>query len=279
MSSGVPSRQFETPFHWLGRAVIAFATGVGDLCLFGLEMMGGMLFKPLPPGVFWASMYRIGVSSLTVVMITGGFIGMVLAVQTYDQLRVMKMETRLGAVVNVTLFKELGPVLAATMLAGRVGSAMAAELATMRVTEQIDALKALGANPVQYLAVPRLLASLLLIPALTLVADGVGMMSGWFFSTQALGINSFHYWYHTQYFVSIYDIMTGLVKSLFFGCGIAIVSCHRGFRAGSGAEGVGRAATESFVQSFILILALDFLLGVFMSDLYVMLWGLPSSLL
>ena len=164
------------------------------------------------------------------VLVTGAFIGMVLAVQTYDQFRMMRMETRLGAVINITLVKELGPVLAATMLAGRVGSSMAAELGTMRVTDQIDALRALGANPIHYLVVPRFLACFLLIPMLTAVADGVGMVGGWFLGTQVLGVNSFHYWDHALDYVTAYDVLTGIVKSVFFGAAIALIACHRGFR-------------------------------------------------
>jgi len=184
----------------------------------------------------------------------------------------MHMETQLGAVINVTLVKELGPVLAAVMLAGRVGSAMAAELGTMRVTEQIDALTALGAHPIQYLVVPRFLACFLLIPLLTLFADGIGIISGWLFSTQALGINSFHYWHHSREFVMAWDMWSGIFKSIFFGAAIALIACHRGFHSSAGAEGVGRAATEAFVYSFVAILALDFLLGTMLLRTYYFLW-------
>jgi phospholipid/cholesterol/gamma-HCH transport system permease protein len=212
-------------------------------------------------------------------MITGGFIGMVLAVQAYEQFRLMKLETRLGSIINISLVRELGPVLAATMLAGRVGSAMAAELGTMRVTEQIDALRALGANPVHYLVVPRFLACLFLVPLLTAFADGVGMIAGWFFSTEVLGINSFHYWYHSYKYVYAYDVLSGLLKSMFFGASIGLISCHRGFNCGAGAEGVGQAATDAFVLSFIAILVLDFFLGVFVNALWYVLWPSPISLM
>ncbi len=234
------------------------------------------MFTRLPQRhVMLPCLYQIGVLSLPVVIVTGGFIGMVLAVQAYDQFRLMRLETRLGSVINVSLVKELGPVLAATMLAGRVGSAMAAELGTMRVTEQIDALRALGANPIQYLVVPRFLSCFLLIPLLTAVADGVGILGGWFFSTQYLGISSFHYWYHSVNYVGAYEVVSGLFKSVFFGAAIALVACHRGFHCGAGAEGVGRAATEAFVLSFMAILALDFFLGMFLNTLYYILW--PAS--
>jgi phospholipid/cholesterol/gamma-HCH transport system permease protein len=223
--------------------------------------------------------YQVGVLSLPVVMVTGGFIGMVLAVQTYDQLSMMRLETRLGAVINISLVKELGPVLAATMLAGRVGSAIAAELGTMRVTEQIEALRALGADPIQYLVVPRFLACVLLIPLLTAIADGIGILGGWMFSSMVLDINSYHYWKHSVSYVTAYDVATGLLKSIFFGAVIALIACHRGFNCGAGAEGVGRAATEAFVYSFVAILIIDFLLGMLLMTLYYMIWTTPITLM
>ncbi|HBN76390.1 MAG TPA: ABC transporter permease [Planctomycetaceae bacterium] len=257
------------PVVWLGELVIAPVSVIGDFALFALLTLR-WTFSRWPKGnVLWANLYQIGVLSLPVVMVTGGFIGMVLAVQSYDQLRVMHMESRLGSVVNMTLVKELGPVLAATMLAGRVGSAIAAELGTMRVTEQIDALEALGADPIQYLVVPRFLGCVLLIPMLTIIADTVGMLCGWVFSTTVLGINSYYYWYHTYAYISLLDVYSGILKSISFGAAIALVSCHRGFHAKAGAQGVGTAATQTFVFSFVLILFLDFLAGVVLSQVYI----------
>jgi len=274
----VATTSVTTPVHVLGRLVLDSIAAVGDLAVFSFRMLAWMLSALPRRAVLLPAMYQIGVLSLPVVLVTGLFIGMVLAVQTYDQFRLMHMESRLGAVINVSLVKELGPVLAATMLAGRVGSAIAAELGTMRVTEQIDALRALGANPIHYLVVPRFLACFLLIPLLTALADAVGIAGGWFFSTQVLGINSFHYWLHAESYVTGFDVLSGLFKSVFFGATIAIVSCHRGFNCGAGAEGVGRAATEAFVLSFVVILILDFFLGVFLNSLYYLLWPTPLSL-
>ncbi|MEZ6126520.1 MAG: ABC transporter permease [Planctomycetaceae bacterium] len=210
-------------------------------------------------------LFNVGVCSVPVIVVTGTFIGMVMAVQTFQQLRMMHMESRLGAIITMTLLSELGPVLAATMLAGRVGSAMAAELGTMRVTEQIHALKAVGADPVRYLVVPRFIACVALIPLLTAIADAVGILSGWLFSCQVLGVNSHRYWLYTQQCVSGWDVASGLIKSLFFGAAIAVIACRQGFSCGSGAEGVGRAATQSFVVSFAVILGLDFVLSVILN--------------
>jgi phospholipid/cholesterol/gamma-HCH transport system permease protein len=168
----------------------------------------------------------------------------------------------------MSLVRELGPVLAATMLAGRVGSSMAAELGTMRVTEQIDALSAMGANPIRYLVVPRFLACLLLIPLLTIMADFMGVAGGHFYSVMVLGIDMHHYWYNSALFVGPYDIFVGIFKSVFFGAAIAMVSCYQGFHCSAGAEGVGRAATASFVYSFVLILFLDLVLGIALDAIY-----------
>ena len=248
---------------------------LGELTLFALRSFRTTLSTRPRSDLLWPVLYQVGVRSLPVILITGGFIGMVLAVQTYDQLRMMRMETTLGSVINISLVKELGPVLAALMLAGRVGSAMAAELGTMKVTEQIDALDALGADPVQVLVAPRLLACVLLIPVLTLMADAIGIASGYVFSTRALGIDAYHYWHNSAEYVTAYDVFSGVLKSLFFGGAIAVIACQRGMHSGAGAEGVGRAATEAFVQSFIAILLIDFLLGMVLSPLYYMIW--PGS--
>ncbi|MCX7407237.1 MAG: ABC transporter permease [Planctomycetales bacterium] len=263
-----------TPIHMLGRMAVEIVEAIGDLVTFFLRMLGGMLVRWPRARVLWPVMYEIGVQSVPVIFVTGLFIGMVLAVQSYDTLRMFRLESRIGSIINVSLVRELGPVLAATMLAGRVGSAMAAEIGTMRVTEQIEALKALGADPLTYLVVPRFLACFLLIPALTLVADGVGMFGGWFVSVQVLGVSDHFFWLYSQQFISAYDVIAGVSKSLFFGAAIAVIACHRGFHCGAGAEGVGRAATDSFVFSFIAILVLDLLLSIALNNLYRLLWAL-----
>ena len=263
-----------TPIHMLGRVAVQFVEAIGDLVTFFLRMLGAMFVRWPRARVLWPVMYEIGVQSVPVIFITGLFIGMVLAVQSYDTLRMFRLESRIGSIINVSLVRELGPVLAATMLAGRVGSAMAAEIGTMRVTEQIDALKALGADPLTYLVVPRFLACFLLIPALTLIADGVGMFGGWFVSVQVLGVSDHFFWLYSQQFISAYDVIAGVSKSLFFGAAIAVIACHRGFHCGAGAEGVGRAATDSFVYSFIAILVLDLLLSIALNNLYRLLWAL-----
>ena len=263
----------------LGEHVFDSVSDIGGMAQFAGRAIA-WLFRRRPR---WAllvpSFYAIGVLSVPVVAITGTFIGMVLALQAHSQFAAMGMATRLGSVINISLVKELGPVLAATMLAGRVGSSMAAELGTMRVTEQIDALTALGTNPVQYLVVPRFLACVLLIPLLTLMADFMGVIGGAVVSTQMLGVDSTHYWLHSREYVGSLDLFAGVFKSFFFGAAIALISCHRGFHSKAGAEGVGKAATEAFVISFIAILVSDFLIGWLWNMTYYAIWPLGSGLI
>lgn len=251
-----------------GGAVIDSVVSLGDLTLFSGRVFS-WLFSRLPRmETLLPNFYQVGVLSLPVIALTGTFIGMVLAVQSYFTFRDLGLETRLGAVINMTLVRELGPVLAATMLAGRVGSAMAAELGTMRVTEQIDALESMGTDPIHYLVVPRFLACIFFIPALTIMADFMGVVGGYLYSIHVLNIDQHHYWKNSESFVQLFDLFSGIFKSFFFGAAIALVSCYRGFNCTPGAEGVGRAATASFVWSFVLILAIDLLLGKLMYTAY-----------
>ncbi len=263
----------------LGQVVLEQVAALGDLALFSGRTFSWM-FTRLPLRETLApNFYQIGVLSLPVVALTGMFIGMVLAVQSYAQFRLLNLETRLGAVINMSLVRELGPVLAATMLAGRVGSAMAAELGTMRVTEQIDALATMGTNPIHYLVVPRFLACILLIPTLTIMADFMGVVGGAVYSIGILGIDSHHYWINSQNYVGAYDFFTGVIKSVFFGAAIALISCYRGFHCDPGAEGVGRAATQAFVYSFVSILILDLFLGILLDSIYLMIWPVVPRLI
>jgi phospholipid/cholesterol/gamma-HCH transport system permease protein len=256
----------------LGQYAVDRVTAVGDVALFTFATFRWMLTRLPRRETLLPSFYQIGVLSMPVVALTGTFIGMVLAVQSYSQFRMLHLETRLGGVINMSLVRELGPVLAATMLAGRVGGAMAAELGTMRVTEQIDALTSMGTNPIHYLVVPRFLGCLFLIPTLTVLADFMGVVGGGFFSTIVLNIDSHHYWQNSRDFVGLFDLFSGVFKSVFFGAAIALVSCHRGFHCDPGAEGVGRAATSAFVYSFVLILVLDLHLGILIDAVYYTFW-------
>ncbi len=224
----------------------------------------------------WTQIYLIGWLSAPVVMITGAFVGMTLAVQAYDQLAGMGLEEHLGTLINISVVKELGPVLAAVMLAGRVGGALTAELGTMNVTEQIDAVRSMGTDPIRYLVAPRLLACLLLTPVLIIYADVLGIIGGALVSFLQFGINSRAYWDLSAYGVDFWDVGVGVVKGFFFGAAIAVISCYKGFTCREGAQGVGQACTEAFVSSFISILALDFALAVVSKNIYEIFWPLKS---
>lgn len=274
-----PANGQTTAVHRLGEHVFDAVADLGGMGQFSVTTFGWLIRRRPRWSILVPSFYAIGVSSVPVVAITGTFIGMVLAIQAHSQFAAMGMATRLGSVINISLVKELGPVLAATMLAGRVGSAMAAELGTMRVTEQIDALSALGTNPIYYLVTPRLMACVLLIPLLTLMADFMGVIGGAVVTTQLLGVDSYHYWQHSRDYVGSLDLMAGVFKSFFFGAAIALISCYRGFHSKAGAEGVGRAATEAFVLSFIAILGLDFAIGWTWNLVYYSIWPLEKGFL
>lgn len=256
----------------IGRITLDFTRTVGDMTLFCLELISWLALGLPRRGLLLPCLYQVGVQGVPVIFATGGFIGMVIAMQSYPQFRLMHMETNLGAVVNVSLVKELGPVLASVMLAGRVGCAMAAELGTMKITEQMDALQALGAHPIRHLVIPRLIACLVMVPLLNIIADCAGMLGGWLLTVQVYGVTDLHYWTHSDAYVGYFELLSGLVKSVIFGGALAVIACHRGFRCRPGAEGVGRAATEAFVFSFVAILVLDFILGVVSNHLYDILW-------
>lgn len=266
--------------HWVtdwGGIVIDGVSTVGDMTLFAYRMFAWMFTRRPARGTMLANFYQVGVLSLPVVALTGTFIGMVLAVQSHRQFQMIGLENRLGAVINSTLVRELGPVLAATMLAGRVGGAIAAVLGTMRVTEQIEALTTMGADPIHYLVVPRFLACILLIPALTIMADFMGIVGGYFYSVIVLGIDHAAYLQNSSDHVTGFDLFSGLLKSFFFGGIIAIVSCYRGFHCKAGAEGVGQAATAAFVMSFVLILGIDLILNILLDAFYYTVWAPEAS--
>ncbi|MFQ5591783.1 MAG: MlaE family ABC transporter permease [Phycisphaerae bacterium] len=220
--------------------------------------------------------YEVGNRTLPVIIVTGTFVGLVLAVQSYDQLRAAGFEQRMGVLLSITLVQELGPVLAGVMLAGRVGGALTAELGTMAVTEQISALRVMGADPIRQLVVPRFLACILLAPLLTFSCDLFGSLSGWFVAIMLKGIPSSPYWYYISDAIETWDVVVGFVKSVVFGGLIGVIACYKGFYCRAGAEGVGRACTESFVTSFIVILVTDFFIGTFLSGVYRGIYGFKS---
>lgn len=217
--------------------------------------------------------YHIGAASVPVILITGLFVGMVLAVQAIEQFASVGLENRMGVIVSLSVVRELGPVLAGVMLAGRVGGALTAELGTMNVTEQLDALRAMGADPIRVLVVPRFLACILLTPVLTLYCDVMGLYGGWFISVPIFNVSDANYWGYTQVAVEKWDIFSGMIKAFFFGGTLGMISCYKGFYCGQGAQGVGRACTQAFVVSFVIILILDFFLSLALKGVYETVWG------
>lgn len=247
-------------------------------CHASFGAMGSSLVHPKIYPLIWTQMNVIGVRSVPVVMATGAFVGMILAVQAYPQLAAMGLEERLGVLINIAVVKELGPVLAAVMLAGRVGGALTAELGTMNVTEQIAAVQSMGTDPIKYLVAPRVLSCLLLTPALIVYADLLGILGGYFVSVAQHGINSGAYWDYSAMGVEFWDIGTGIFKGVFFGCAISLISCYKGFNCREGAQGVGEACTEAFVGCFISILALNYVFAVVQDAFYKTFWPLRPLL-
>jgi phospholipid/cholesterol/gamma-HCH transport system permease protein len=214
---------------------------------------------------FIYQLHFVGVKSQSVVLITGAFTGMVLAAQTYFQFHKVRMDTATLAVVSVSMCSELGPVLTALMVAGRVGAAMAAELGTMRVTEQIDALRTLATHPIDYLVVPRLLATVIALPLLTTEAIVCGIGAAYGVSVFLLKIDPTYSWANMLRYSSPESVLTGIIKAFIFGAIISTISCYKGMACGEGAEGVGKATTEAVVYSSISILISNFFLTLFLS--------------
>src|SRR5262252_7076307 len=236
--------------------------GLGRLTLLAKEAMASLLTFKVSWGDLVYQIYFVGVKSQSVVLITGAFTGMVLGAQTYIQFHKVKMDTATLAVVSVSMCSELGPVLTGLMVAGRVGAAIAAELGTMRVTEQIDALRTLATHPVDYLVVPRLLALHAALPLLTAESIVVGIGAGYVVGVYLLGIDPTYLWYNMLRYTAATDVAVGLIKAVVFGGIVALIACYKGLTCGEGAEGVGRATTEAVVYSSITILITNFFLSL-----------------
>ena len=210
-------------------------------------------------------LYAVGVLSIPVVAITGMFIGMILALEGFAQFASLGQEDRIGGVINASVTKQIGPVLAAVMLSGRVGGALAAELGTMKVTEQLDALRAMGSDPIRVLVVPRFIACLVMTPILTVYSDILGSWGAWLVVVRIFEVPSADYWFRTANFVTWWEPVGGLAKSVFFGACIGLAACYKGFYCRPGAAGVGRAATAAFVSSFIAIIMINLVLAHFLN--------------
>ncbi|MBL8903985.1 MAG: ABC transporter permease [Rhizobiales bacterium] len=248
------------PLQPIGRAVLALLAEIGRVSLF----LKDALVQGLTPTWYLRQileqMWRIGYNSLPVVGLTAFFTGGALALQIYQGSTPGTASTLVPNIVALGITRELGPVLAGLMVAGRVGASIAAELGTMRVTEQIDALVTLSTNAFKYLVGPRLVAAVITLPILVAIGDTIGIMGGYIVGTRSLGLNSYAYLKTTSDFLSLDDVTSGLIKAAFFGLIIAIMGCYHGFNSKGGAQGVGRATTNAVVSASILILAANFVL-------------------
>ena len=244
---------------------------IGLVCLHVFEETGlwfRMLWRTLTwtfrrpfEGVEWLrQMVRLGVDSIPVVFLTALFTGAVLALQTYIGFRRVHAENFVGSVVSLAMLRELAPVLVALMVTGRVGSSIAAEIGTMRVTEQIDALEALATEPVQYLFVPRVVAGILMLPLLTVLGDALGVYGGYLVAVKLMEANPVIYSQNTYEFLQMRDLWSGVIKSAVFGLILTLTGCVRGYYTTGGAEGVGRSTTAAVVEASLIILLSDFFL-------------------
>lgn len=244
----------------IGHVTLNFLSSIGSLSLF----LFYSLIQGLRPPYYFRQILRqfweIGYLSLPVVGLTAFFTGMVLALQSYTGFSRFNAENAIASVIVLSMTRELGPVLAGLMISGRIGAAMAAEIGTMRVTEQIDALVTLSTNPRKYLIFPRLLAGVIVLPLLVLVADAVGVFGGYIVSVYRLGFNPASYIKQTLDFMQMGDVTSGLIKAAFFGFIISLMGCYHGFNSKGGAEGVGKATTYAVVSSSILILVANYFL-------------------
>ena len=242
----------------LGRMTLAFLAAVGAVTWFAFETVQAMLQPPWYRRQIVRQMMEIGYYSLPVVGLTAIFTGMVLALQSYTGFARFSAESAVPNIVVVSLTRELGPVLAALMVAGRVGAAMAAEIGTMRVTEQIDALSTLSTDPYKYLVAPRVLAGIVTMPILVLVDDIVGVMGGYIVSVYKLDFNDVTYLRNTIDFLQFEDVFSGLVKAAVFGFLITLMGCYHGYTSKGGAQGVGMATTNAVVSASMLILTSNY---------------------
>jgi phospholipid/cholesterol/gamma-HCH transport system permease protein len=247
-------------FAAIGRVTLGFFRETGRLSLFTTDSVTGVVRPPVYWWLIAQQMMRIGYFSLPVVGLTAFFTGGVLALQIYNGASRYGAESFVPVVVLVGITRELGPVIAGLMVAGRVAAAIAAEIGTMRVTEQIDALTTLSTNPIKYLVVPRLIAAVISMPILVAIADSIGVFGGYIASTQSLGFNGSVYMNNTMNGLTFDDVSSGLIKAAVFGFIIALLGCYNGFNSKGGAQGVGAATTNAVVTSSILILAANYLL-------------------
>lgn len=245
----------------VGRFVIQWLQYVGEVVMLLAETVRQLKKPPRVRHVF-AQMAHLGADSLPIVGLTLLFTGMVMTLQIAHEFIRFGAQSTIGGVITIAIGRELGPVLVGVVSAGRVGSAITAEISTMKVTEQIDALRVMATNPIEYLIVPRMLACMAMVPVLTVFGDVIGIVGGWVIATGWSGISSYAYWHSISTFAVPHDITGGLVKASVFGMFIAVLGCYFGLRAPAGAEGVGVATTRSVVSAIIVIFVMNCFLSL-----------------
>jgi phospholipid/cholesterol/gamma-HCH transport system permease protein len=250
--------------EFVGDVLLRFTRELGSIFLLFCNVLRKMFSFPIEWRIISEQMIAVGIKSLPVVFITAIFTGMVLALQTYTGFKRFGAEGLVGSVVGLSMTREMGPVLTALIVAGRAGAAMAAELGTMRVTEQIDALETLATDPVKYLVVPRFLAGVTMLPALAILTDIIGIFGGYMITVGLFDASPTSYWRRTWEFLQLSDIYNGLIKALCFGAFISVISCYKGFYTSGGAEGVGEATTGAVVLSMMSILIGDYFLSAWL---------------
>ncbi len=253
----MPSRVLSTT----GAGALRYFKYLGELTLLARDTLNSVRVAPIRWRLLLQQVAEIGFRSQLVVIVTGAFTGAVFSAQTYFQFHRLGMDSAVGAVVAVSLFRELGPVLTALMLSGRVGAAIAAEIGTMKVTEQIDALRALGVHPVDYLVVPRVAALLFSGPLLVAECIGLGIAAGYLVATQVLGVSAAYYMANMLKYTMGRDIKMALIKGTVFAALIGFIACREGFKTSQGAVGVGRAPTQAVVNASLIILIVNFFLS------------------
>lgn len=256
-SAAAVTQSVQQAFTHLGERLLAFFSYLGGTAALFAQTVASAVMTTFRRALVLEQMDKVGVQSIPIVFLTAVFTGIVLGMQTAYQLQRIGAETYIASIVGLSIVRELGPVLTALVVTGRVGAAITAELGTMRVTEQIDALESLATSPVQYLVVPRFVALLVMLPILTIVADMVGIFGGYLVGVYKLGVSPTLYLRMTWDVIQMKDVLTGLLKSGLFAMIIATVACFEGFSTSGGAEGVGRATTLAVVVSFVLIIAAD----------------------
>lgn len=266
ITKNTQSAPLPNPFQWLGRAVISSFTEIGRISIFTARVAGASFTPRWYPAQILRQMVAVGFYSLPVVGLSAIFIGAALALNIYSGGSRFGAEQFVPNIVVLGITRELGVTITGLMLAGRVSAGIAAEIGAMRVTEQIDALNTLSANPNRYLYAPRFLAGIITLPLLVLIADIIGVMGGWAVSTLGLGFDSTTYLRNTVDFLTWQDVTVGLIKAVVFGAIIALMGCYHGDKSSAGATGVGRAATFAMVGAAVMILAFNYLISTVLVD-------------